>query len=171
MEFSRQEYWHGLPFPSPGDLPDPGIEPGSPALLADSLPSEPPGMPILPTTPHHTSQTRRKCCSGIYMDEFLRWPYASILTWAQHEIQKSGSGCYRVITESTTGKVRLEPKHGEGDWARDNGMRRKTPVPPQPFCIRIEGYLVRMFYKLRKQELQNGIRVILGKKVPRIPWM
>ena len=43
MGFSRQEYWSGLPFPSPGDLPDPGIEPRSPALWADTLPSEPPG--------------------------------------------------------------------------------------------------------------------------------
>ena len=43
MEFSRQEYWSGLPFPSPGDLPNRGIEPGSHALQADSLPSEPPG--------------------------------------------------------------------------------------------------------------------------------
>ena len=43
MEFSRQEYWSGLPFPSPGDLPDPGIKPGSPALQAGSLLSEPPG--------------------------------------------------------------------------------------------------------------------------------
>ena len=43
MEFSRQEYWSGLPFPSPRDLPDPGIEPGSPTLRADALPSEPPG--------------------------------------------------------------------------------------------------------------------------------
>ena len=42
MEFSRQEYWSGLPIPSPGDLPDPGIEPGSPTLQADSLPYEPP---------------------------------------------------------------------------------------------------------------------------------
>ena len=42
--FSRQEYWRGLPLPSPGDLPDPGREPQSPALLADSLPSEPPGL-------------------------------------------------------------------------------------------------------------------------------
>ena len=42
MEFSRQEYCSGLPFPSPGILPDPGIKPGSPTLLADSLPSEPP---------------------------------------------------------------------------------------------------------------------------------
>ena len=45
MGFSRQEYWSGLPFPPPGDLPDPGIEPTSPALQADSLPSEPLGKP------------------------------------------------------------------------------------------------------------------------------
>ena len=43
MEFSRQEYWSGLPFPSPGDFPNPGIEPGFPALQTDSLPSEPVG--------------------------------------------------------------------------------------------------------------------------------
>ena len=43
MEFSRQEYWHGLPFSHLGDLPDSGIEPRSPALEVDSLPSEPPG--------------------------------------------------------------------------------------------------------------------------------
>ena len=47
MEFSRQEYWSGLPFPAPGDLPDPGTEPRSPALLVDSLPTEPPGKPII----------------------------------------------------------------------------------------------------------------------------
>ena len=41
MGFSRQEYWSGLPFPSPGDLPDPGIKPRSPTLQADALPSEP----------------------------------------------------------------------------------------------------------------------------------
>ena len=40
MGFSRQGYWSGLPFPSPGNLPDPGIEPRSPALQADSLPTE-----------------------------------------------------------------------------------------------------------------------------------
>ena len=42
MGFSRQEYWSGLPFPSPGDLPNPGIKPRSPALQADTLTSEPP---------------------------------------------------------------------------------------------------------------------------------
>ena len=45
MEFSRREYWSGLTFPSPGDLPDPRIEPSSPALQANSLPSESPGKP------------------------------------------------------------------------------------------------------------------------------
>ena len=45
MKFSRQEYWSGLPYPSPGDLPDPGIKPMFPALQADTLPSEPPGKP------------------------------------------------------------------------------------------------------------------------------
>ena len=43
VEFPRQEYWSGLPFPPPGNLPDPGIEPWSPELQADSLPSKPPG--------------------------------------------------------------------------------------------------------------------------------
>ena len=45
MGFSRQECWSGLPFPSPGDLPNTGIEPGSPALQAEALPSEPPRKP------------------------------------------------------------------------------------------------------------------------------
>ena len=46
LELSRQEHWSGLPFPSPGVLPDPGIKPRSPTLQADTLPSEPPGKPL-----------------------------------------------------------------------------------------------------------------------------
>ena len=49
MRFSRQEYWSGLPFPSPGDLPDPGIKPRSPALQADSFPIELQGKLTFPT--------------------------------------------------------------------------------------------------------------------------
>ena len=45
MEFSRPEYWCGYPFPSPGDPPNPGIEPRSPTLQTDSLPAEPQGKP------------------------------------------------------------------------------------------------------------------------------
>ena len=47
MEFSRQKYWSGLSFPSPGDLLNTGMETGSPALQADSLPSEPQGSPFI----------------------------------------------------------------------------------------------------------------------------
>ena len=52
--FSRQEHWSGLPFPSPGDLPDTGIEPGSPALQPDTLPSEPPGKAKNPGVCSHS---------------------------------------------------------------------------------------------------------------------
>ena len=56
ISFSRQEYWSGLPFPSLGDLPDPGIKPGSPALEADTLTSEPPGKPHILANPiYHLS--------------------------------------------------------------------------------------------------------------------
>ena len=60
MGFSRQEYWSGLPFPSPGDLPYPGIEPGSPALQADSLPSEPQEKPRSLKTLCQMEETRHK---------------------------------------------------------------------------------------------------------------
>ena len=64
MGFSRQEYWSGLPCPSPGNLPDPGIEPRSPELQADSLLSEPPGKTI-------QSADIAKCSSG-----GTQWPLA-----------------------------------------------------------------------------------------------
>ena len=70
MGFPRQEYYSGLPFPSPGDLLDPGIKPGSPALQADSLPSEPPGEPLSLIPLSHTTssvmfmpQDLCTCCS------------------------------------------------------------------------------------------------------------
>ena len=64
--FSRQEHWSRLPFPSPGDLPDLGIEPGSPALQADALPSEPPAIPQLGI---HTEETRieRDTCTPMFI--------------------------------------------------------------------------------------------------------
>ena len=58
MGFSRQEYWSGLPFSSPAYLPDSGIEPGSPALQADALTSEPPGKPPAPYHPPKPVNTR-----------------------------------------------------------------------------------------------------------------
>ena len=57
MGFSRQEYWSGLPFPSPGDLPDPVTELGSPALQADALLSETPGKSIIMSTKEFKNTT------------------------------------------------------------------------------------------------------------------
>ena len=74
LGFSRQEYWSGLPFPSPRDFPNPGIEHGSPALQADTLLSEPPGKPssffsfFFPCFTHHFY--RSTCLS-----KFLRMAY------------------------------------------------------------------------------------------------
>ena len=64
MGFSRQEYWSGLPFPSPGHLPNPGIKPGSPALQTDALPSEPPETTKSPKRLNAFpvgSETRQEC--------------------------------------------------------------------------------------------------------------
>ena len=64
--FSRQEYCSGLPFPSPGDLPDPGTEPRSPALQADALPSEPPGKSGFPIH-NKTELCSKECFCSIHV--------------------------------------------------------------------------------------------------------
>ena len=65
MEFSRPEYWSGQPFPSPGDLPNPGIKPRSPTLQADSLPAEP------PEKPKNTVQGSLSFLQGIFLTQKL----------------------------------------------------------------------------------------------------
>ena len=67
MEFSRPEYWRGLPFPSLGDLPNPGIEPRPFALQADSLPAEPPGKP------KNTGIDSLSLLQGIFPTQELNW--------------------------------------------------------------------------------------------------
>ena len=60
MEFSRPEHWSGLPFPSPGDLPNPGMEPGSPVLQVDSLPTELSGKPCMSLNQREEERKERK---------------------------------------------------------------------------------------------------------------
>ena len=67
MGFPRQEYWSGLPFPSPGELPDPGTEPRSPALQADALPTELCGKPVY-------AIHQRKSATGILLKRTLNKP-------------------------------------------------------------------------------------------------
>ena len=62
MGFSKQEYWSRLPFPSSGNLPDPGIKPGSPALQADALPSEPPGKMLGKTEGKKEKRVAKHVC-------------------------------------------------------------------------------------------------------------
>ena len=76
MEFPRQEYSSGLPFPSPGDLPNPGIEPGSPALQADSLLSELPRKPG-----KRTGKTNNIKAHGMELTEKAMVTHSSTLAW------------------------------------------------------------------------------------------
>ena len=89
MGFSRQEYWSGLPFPSPGDLPDPGIKPGSPALEADTLTSEPPGKEIESKylTMHQTASNT----------ELYDMKFSSYWSWKKQRFKKDVS--YDMLPE------------------------------------------------------------------------
>ena len=80
MEFSRQECRSGLPFPSPGDLSDPRIEPRFPALQADSLPSEPPGKPQGIETSNIPSSTDYNSTSTFYIKMVTSWVFSTALT-------------------------------------------------------------------------------------------
>ena len=84
MVFSRQEYWSGLPFPSAVDLPDPGIEPGSLALQADSLPSESSGKPqVVKNLPglQETKEIQVGSLGGEDPLEEIMATHSSILVW------------------------------------------------------------------------------------------
>ena len=80
LGFSRQEYWSRLPFPSPGDLPYPGIEPGSPALQTESLLSELPGKPLRTCCYCYYCSVLKSCptlcnCMNCHMPGFPVLPY------------------------------------------------------------------------------------------------
>ena len=110
MGFSRQEYWSGLLFPSPGDVPNPGIEPLSPALQANSLPSEPPGKPI-----------QCKCYVNCKYSINAVWIVA---TWQIHVLLFGTSGIFCC------------PRYFqfEVDWCRNCEYRGLT-VPCFTFCL------------------------------------
>ena len=79
MGFSRQEYWSGLPCPSPGDLPDPGIKPQSPALEADALTSEPPGKLVLSVLAFHVIILSVSFVPGFFCSS--KWAYCCMYHW------------------------------------------------------------------------------------------
>ena len=90
MEFSRQEYWSGLWFPSPGDLANPGIEPQSPALQADSLPSELPGCspsPLWAPLAKLKKSFKAGVPSSWATDQYWSWP---VRNWATEQEVSGG---------------------------------------------------------------------------------
>ena len=135
MEFSRQEYWSGLPFPFLGDLPNPGIKPGSPALQADSLPSEPPGMPLY-------------CLShSFYMENGCKWLRA--MKQLMHRILAERVGILRVNSR----KLCSEFCRGLGEMA--NALwRNLTPVKHCVTCLQ------QATPAGSPQSLLSGLRVI-----------
>ena len=90
MGFSRQEYWCGLPFPSPGDLPNPGIEPGSPALHTDALPSEPPGKGN-PNPAHGGDREKGQKSSHRVVFTCQAWPGPHSLCWQHLSVENNGT--------------------------------------------------------------------------------
>ena len=106
MGFSRQEYWSVLPFPSSGDLPDPGIEPGSPATQADSLLSELPGKPYGGSVVGNRSTIQETQVQSLGWEDSLKEEMAihcSILAWEIPWTEQSGglqtTGSQRVKRE------------------------------------------------------------------------
>ena len=89
MGFSRQEYWSRLPLPSPGNLPDPGVEPGSPALQADSLPSEQPGTLLIIRLQTYSNFTVAICTYlNMYMCACLSYIFPCIDSCTHHHNQE-----------------------------------------------------------------------------------
>ena len=84
MEFSRPENWSRQPFPPPGNLPNPGIKPRSPALQVDSLSSEPPGKP------KNTGMGSLSLLQGIFLTQELNWGLLHC-TWTLYQLSYQGS--------------------------------------------------------------------------------
>ena len=114
MEFSRQEYWSGLPFPSPGDLPNPGIEPRSPTLQADALTSEPPGKP----NSGISSNLNLCCCSVTKLCRTL---------WDTMNCSKPGFPVFHCF---------LEFAYIHGHWVSD-ATQPSRPLLPSPFAFNL----------------------------------
>ena len=98
MGFSKQEYWSGLPFPSPRDLSSPGTESRSPVLQADSLPSEPPGKPCPSLSPkvHSSSCPLSQRCHPAILPSVAPSPMDPERTSKSHSqlLSSLGHGCY-----------------------------------------------------------------------------
>ena len=134
MEFSRPEYWSGQPFPSPGDLPNPVIQPESPALQADSLPAEPRGKP------RNTGVGSLSLLQRIFLTQESNW---GLLHCRQILYQLSSQGSPQDCTSPSqileTGTV--NPSNGCGviSWVSLIAQLVKNPPAKQDDPVRLLG--------------------------------
>ena len=137
MEPSRQEYWSGLPFPSPGDFPDPGIEPRSPALQADDFPSELPGKPLF-----HVDMINSSIMNIISSPSFfpgVENPKFLFMAWSSwwpdpHPKASRSPPSHLIRTKETTGALILRIYEDFRSTVSDTG--RKTKI--HSFCFHID---------------------------------
>ena len=141
MGFSRQEYWCGFLFPSPGDLPNPGIEPRSPALQADSLTSEPPGLRKVMTNLDSllksrdiTLPTKVHLVKAMVFPLLIMYSYES---WTMKKAEHWRNWCFWTMVlektlESPLDCQEIQPVHSEGDqsWVFIGGtdVEAETPI-------------------------------------------
>ena len=109
MEFSRPEYWSGEPLPSPGDLPNPGIEPRSPALQADSIPAEPQGKP------KNTGVGSLSLLQGIFPTQESNW---GLLCCRQilYQLSYQGSPFSSLAEAENNGNKATKTLHKVHEW-------------------------------------------------------
>ena len=112
MGLSRQEYWSGLPCPPPGDLPDPGIEPRSPALQADSLPSEPAGKPM------NTRVGSLSFLQEIFLTQESNWGLLHC-RWILHWLSYPGSPFY-YLSHFKIKKKKRKKERKKPQWLKPN---------------------------------------------------
>ena len=119
--FSRQEYWSGLSFPFPGDLPDPGIEPRSPELQADSLTSEPPGKPSV-TLALAKISNQLHCIFGIEISPRVLASEEDALNQAPEQTESSSSRVILVkdLDQGTQNPVADRPE------TRENALKLQS---------------------------------------------
>ena len=128
MEFSRPEYWSGQPFPSPGDLPNPGIKPRIPALQEDSLPAEPPGKAFLLRATSHQSHETKEVTSH------------QMTTWASgREVERVSTGpgvCPSVFREGESLALWGGENHNLAQLLASPGPADSLGAPaPMSFCV------------------------------------
>ena len=141
MRFFRQECWSPLPFPAPGILPDPGVEPGCPVLLADSFPAEPSGKPNIIVSWLQTMLGRTpvvpRSLAGIVMAGGM-W-----LWWVKGQVfpmSTENTWNYLIETAKETSRSRKEDNPLLG-WTNNEGQQSDVQVtagPPNRWCWRPE---------------------------------